>query len=400
MKLNWYKLLLIIFILGNLVTCIDPFSPNLDKFESLLVVDALLTDEYGPNYVSLSRTIMTAEDEPDIVSGALVQIKDDAGNGTILSEISKGIYKTDSLEFKGEAGRSYTLYIKTDDGEEYESDKCFMWPVQDIDSIYITKGQEIVDTEPRDGIKINIDSKGESACKYYRWKIEEWWKFEVRYPKAYNYIDAYTITPYNPVKRTCWANNKSYDIIVKSSETGISDPIMFIASEESDRLLIQYFIEVKQLSISKSEYEFWESMQKINETGGDIFDKQPFQIYGNIHNINRSNEQVLGYFQVSGAKVARRYITQSQLATFKLPKYKYDCGKIELGPIDFLDPALGGPLPTLDQIYGWYTSEGLTFIWALFFPGPTARLVFVDPYCADCTLRGSLTKPDFWIDLN
>ena len=208
MKLNWYKLLLIIFILGNLVTCIDPFTPNLDKFESLLVVDALLTDEYRSNYVSLSRTIMSADDKPVMVSGALVRIKDDSGNGTTLSEISRGIYKTDSLEFKGEAGRSYTLYIKTDDGEEYESDKCFMWPVQDIDSIYITKGQEIVDTEPREGIWINIDSRGESACKYYRWKIEEWWKFEVPFPKAYNYIDANTITPYSPIKRTCWANNK------------------------------------------------------------------------------------------------------------------------------------------------------------------------------------------------
>ena len=397
--MNWFKFLIILFILGNLVTCIDPYTPNLDKFESLLVVDALLTDENTASYVRLSRTVKEAGIDPEMVSGAQVLISDDLGNSTTLIEDSIGIYKTDSLIFTGKTGRSYKLHIKTDSGEEYESESCFMSPLQDIDSIYITKGQEIIDTEPREGIRINIDSKGESDSRYYRWKYEEWWEFNVPYPKAYNYINDTTLTEFKPVRRTCWANNKSYEIIVKSSETGISEPLLFIASEESDRLLVQYHIMVMQLSISKQEYEFWESMKKINETGGDIFDKQPFQINGNIHNINNPNEQVLGYFQVSGAKVASRYIRRSQLADFDLPRFQYDCPKFRKGPIDFYDPTLPGILPTLDQIYEWYMVAHLTFIWAIDFPGLNARLVFVDPLCADCTLRGSLTKPDWWVEL-
>src|SRR5512133_1556319 len=399
MKINWFKFLIILFILSNLVTCIDPYTPNLDKFESLLVVDALLTDENTSYYVRLSRSVNEAGSDPEMVSGAEVLIIDDLGNSTTLIEDTKGIYKTDSLIFTGKTGRSYKLHIKTDYGQEYESESCFMSPVQDIDSIYITRGQEIIDTEPRDGIRINIDSKGESDSRYYRWKYEEWWEFNVPYPKAYNYINDTTLTEFKPVRRTCWANNKSYEIIVKSSETGISEPLLFIASEESDRLLVQYHIRVLQLSISKQEYEFWESMKKINETGGDIFDKQPFQINGNIHNVNNPNEQVLGYFQVSGAKVASRYIRRSQLAGFDLPRFQYDCPKFRKGPIDFFDPTLPGILPTLDQIYEWYMIAHLTFIWAIDFPGLNARLVFVDPLCADCTLRGSLTKPDWWIEL-
>ena len=382
------------------MTCIDPYSPDLDNFESLLAVDALLTDLNSSNYVYLSRTMKTADGEPEMVTGAMVLITDDAGGSTTLSEVSKGIYKTDSLVFRGETGRSYTLHIKTKDGREYASESCFMHPVQAIDSIYITRGEELDDTEIREGIRINIDSRGESDCRYYRWKYEEWWKFEVPDPKAYNFIDDVTITEYKPIKKTCWANNKSFDIIIKSSETGISDPIFFIDSEKSDRLLIQYHISMMQLSISRQEYEFWESMQKVNETGGDIFDKQPFQVFGNIHSINNPEEQVLGFFQVSGTSVASRYITQSQLAGLELPRYKYDCGKIVQGPIDYVDPNLGGPLPTPTQINGWYTNAGLTFIGAYFFPGPTAQLIFVDPLCADCTLRGSLTMPDFWIELD
>jgi len=31
--------------------------------------------------------------------------------------------------------------------------------------------------------------------------------------------------------------------------------------------------------------------------------------------------------------------------------------------------------------------------------GELLRLVFVRSFCADCTLNGSLNKPDFWVDL-
>ena len=383
-----------------MLTCIDPYKPDLEKFESLLIVDALLTDENRSNYVSLSRTEKTAANEPEMVAGALVLIKDDIGNSNTLYEVSEGIYKTDSLTFKGEAGRSYTLQIVTDNGEEYESESCFLYHVQNIDSIYIAKGEEIIDTESLEGIRINIDSKGESECRYYRWKYEEFWKFEVPYPKMYNFIDDTTITEFWPLRKTCWANIKSFEIITESSETGISRPLLFIAPEKSDRLTIQYYIKVMQYSISKEEFEFWGRMQKINETGGDIFDKQPFQILGNIRNINKPDEQVLGYFQVSGAKVASRYITKSQIAEMNLPDYKYDGGKIETGISDYYNPATGGRRPTLYDIYTWFENSNHTFVWMLFYPGPNAKLVFVNPLCADCTLRGSLTKPDFWVDLD
>lgn len=394
-----YKLFVLIIICGNLITCVEPYSPELDSFESLLVVDAMLTNECKSNFVHLYRTESAADNNPVLVSGAFVTIKDNLGNQITLDEKTKGVYSTDSLSFAGEAGRTYTLYIMTDNGEEYESDPCYLYPVQDIDSIYFTGSQELIDSDPRDGIMINVDSKGENENKFYRWKYDEWWKFEVPFPKMYKYINDTTIIEFRPIKKTCWANNRSFDIIINSSESIISQPILFLASEFSDRLLMQYYIKVMQYSISKQEFEFWQSMQKINETGGDIFDKQPFQITGNIHNINRPYEQVLGYFQVSGARSASRYITRSQLADLNLPDYKYNARKIEVGPLDFYDPAAYGPVPTLNEIFQWYHNSGYSFIWPISFPGKNAKLVFVDPLCADCTLRGSLIKPDFWIDL-
>ena len=54
----------VILILSlTLIKCIDPFYPKLEKFQSLLVVDALLTDEDVPAYVRLTRTTETLEEQ-------------------------------------------------------------------------------------------------------------------------------------------------------------------------------------------------------------------------------------------------------------------------------------------------------------------------------------------------
>ena len=51
-----YKLILFVSLVVLCINCIDPYTPNIGKFRSLLVVDALITDEDAPNYVKLSWT--------------------------------------------------------------------------------------------------------------------------------------------------------------------------------------------------------------------------------------------------------------------------------------------------------------------------------------------------------
>ena len=396
MKRNGLEAVILLFMICTLVTCIDPFSPKLYNFKSLLVVDALLTDEYASNTVILSRTKETADAQPEMVSGALVIIKDDIGVSTTLIEKSEGIYKTDSLTFRGETGRSYSLYIKTADGNEYESGSCLMYPVQNIDSIYFFKDQKMEGNESKDGISICIDSGGESNKSYSRWTFEEWWKISVPCPKKYIYVNESTFIKCSTVKETCWGHNKSSEIIINSQETAFSQPILFIQSDKSSRLLIQYCIKVRQLSLSGEEYNFWDRMSQINETGGDIFDKQPFQIYGNITNINDPDEKVLGYFQVSAAKVKMKYITYPEIEKLGIPHYQYDCKISIVGPSDY---PVAAP-PTFDQIYNMYTNLNYIFIEPQYKDTVLTKLVFATPLCADCTYSGSLTRPDFWTDLN
>lgn len=388
-------------------TCVDPFNPKLNKFESLLVVDAMVSNENLSYTVRLSRTSEAQFYETEMVAGAEVIISDANGITSTLYETKQGIYKTDSLLFLGEPGNSYILHIKTSEGSEYESDSCIMYQVDQIDSIFFNKDVEILNngSETLNGIRIFIDSRISDDNRYFRWAYNEWWKMIVPEPKKYNYINDSTFLEIDQINQTCWGNRKSDEIIIQSAGSGGSNsiekkPIAFIPSEKSNRLLIQYCIEVRQLSISKKEYEFWDRMKQINESGGDIFEKQPFPIISNIHNINNPDEPVLGYFQVSAVSKKRKYITVSNITELNIPLYNYDCERFELGPDDFPPPLAPGGGMSFDKIYRMYSSPTFTFVEPVFDGfGELKKLAFAKKACTDCTINGSLKKPDFWIDL-
>ena len=402
---RWHRIILALVISLAMVTCIDPYTPQLKTFESRLVVDALLTDEITTAYVRLSRSTLFPDGDPKMVSGATVKITDDLGTTAVLVERGPGDYHTDSLTFRAETGRSYQLTIETRDGNKYESDPCLMRPVPEIDSLYYGVDQVFSEQtgEFREGISFFIDTKNEEPGSYYRWAFEEWWKFSVPDPAIFRYFNDSTIVPLQTINRTCFAHTRSDIIDIENTISGhigdfIKKPVLFIASDESDRLLIRYCLAVKQMSLSRQEYEFWHLMTEINEAGGDIFDKQPFQVFSNIRNISDPDDQVIGYFQVSGVKEKRIYVTAGEAAALNLPMYIYECDRQEKGEVDY-PPTSPGEGFTFNEIYAAFLNSGYAFVGPIFDKDNLLfRLIFARPHCADCTLRGSPEEPWFWED--
>jgi hypothetical protein len=400
------KLSGILLITRMLSGCIDPFYPKVQGFESLIVVDAFVTDEVTPYYCKLSRSFEKLNNTPEMVKGATVVIKDDLGASHTLHEISARVYKSDSLTFRGEVGRSYTLSIRTKEGGQYESEPAKMLEVPDIDSLYFGKDSEIDEYgERHEGIRIYFSSKKPVDGRYLRWAYEEWWKFHVPYPKSYDYINEMNIIPIlSPGNVICWRHNLSDDIIIGSAEADMTSriekkPLLFIAADQADRLMMQYFIKVRQYSVSKKEYEFWDHLKQINEAGGDIFDRQPFQITGNIHRLDNPKEQVLGYFKVSSVRPASMYITRREIDSLGLKQFDYSCDMLFVGPNDDFPNKPSKPV-TYTQLYYILIDDGYTFIdYTVDELGLLNKLIFVKNFCSDCTVTGNPKKPDFWIDL-
>lgn len=387
--------------------CVDPYVPELKGYESILVVEGLITDDNSSYTVKLSRSVQDQDTVPEVISDAVIYISDESEKNFYLTNFGNGLYRTDSTEFRGMIGNTYVLHIQTAEGNFYESEPYKMEAVSDIDNIYYARDQELGSngTVMNEGLRIFLDSRG-GINKYYRWDYEETWKFKVPSPKKYDYVNETIFVPVADVKEYCYKMRKSQEILIYSTFEGKSDRvegqnISFIDPKKSDRLLIQYSVLMKQYSISEKEYDFWYNMKQINEKGGSIYSIQPFPVISNIHNVNDPDERVLGYFQVSAVKVKRKFITFSDLSGMNFPIYRNPCKRVEMAPKDYPRSLYSPPL-TWDDLYEMYSTSGYYFVEPFFKAGTEVldKMVFAKPECANCEFTGTITKPDFWIDFN
>jgi hypothetical protein len=79
-----------------------------------------------------------------------------------------------------------------------------------------------------------------------------------------------------------------------------------------------FFVTVKQLSITREAYEYWERIKIVISNQGSLFDIPPAPVSGNIFNANDSGETVLGYFEVAKTKTTRIYTTNADVPFYLL----------------------------------------------------------------------------------
>jgi hypothetical protein len=377
-----HKLQILFFsVLLLLNSCVTEFIPQIDEEKELLVVQGVITDRMEPDTIKLSKSLPLGEiSAARPVSGCIVIISDDLGYGHILTEIKAGTYVTDNTVFKGEIGRSYTLRIIRNNGNNnlnYESYPMEMKPVPPIDSIYYEK--TIIEKpygyfKGVDGCQIYLDTyDAENKCRFYRWDFSETWKLRLLFDVP---------------NQTCWISDKSHSINIKSTaafdEARINRFPIYYFTNTSDRLKTKYSILVNQYSLNEDEYIYWEKIQNIAVEVGGLYDIIPASVPSNIRCIEYPAEKVLGYFSVSAVSSKRIFIED-----------KFE-GIIDPYADCVSDTLLDGP----DYIEGFGIS-----VWTLFdiipspYSGkPRVRILTKTRGCADCTVRGTTVKPVFWPD--
>lgn len=372
MKHTWK----IIFLLLFLNSCISQFIPQTNETKELLVVEGLITDQPGVNTIKLSRSLpLGRKSIANPVKGSLVTLTDDLGNTFNFIEKGTGTYVSDPSKFQGIIGRFYTLHISTKtsfNNYSFESYPMEMKPVPPIDSVYYEKvsipNDEMI-SRVLEGCQIYLNTHdAENKCRFYRWEYAETWKI---------------ILPYVVPNNICWVSDNSSTINIKNTSVFAEDkvnryPLNYI-SNATDRLKEKYSILVNQYSLNEDEYLYWEKLQNLSEQVGGLYDMIPSAIPSNIYCLDDPNEKVLGYFSVSASTSKRIFIKD------------YFRGLI--------DPYSIGAC-VADTIFGNAAIPDLnSSVWVIIDSDlPRFRVITYNKGCADCTVRGTTIKPDFWKD--
>jgi len=313
--------------------------------------------------------------------------------GHSLQSLNNGYYTSPVLNLVNT--RKYRLSITTSDGKIYLSDYVTPITSPPIDSI----GFNIVNNKQQGaGVQIYLNTHDpNNNTHYYHWDYVETWVFHAKYDSQY-VSDGTEIVLRTLAQQIyeCYGNSISNNILLGSSAKLSQDvisqaPITFIPST-SEKIETRYSINIKQYALTADAYNYFQLLKQNTEELGSIFDAQPSQLTGNIHCTTDATLPVIGYISAGTIQQKRIYINQTQLPVW-IPTYPYDC---EVDSDYFATPTLPPvnqvqnnliPLPTSNLALSQFFLPGGRF---------PAGYLATDIDCADCTIRGTITKPSFW----
>jgi hypothetical protein len=200
----------------------------------------------------------------------------------------------------------------------------------------------------------------------------------------------------NELMHTCWKTVISTKISIASTVRLAEDvvynyPLIYLPSG-SQKMQIMYSVLVRQRAISKEEYNFMDQLEKTTESVGGLFDPQPSQVPGNIHNLSDPTSPVLGYFSAGDATEKRFFLSFSELPdhlqVFPRPS---GCRPDTICVFQTIPRAYICGLDLVDL-------DGSEIIGSALYTGPTVTgYTKTTVQCADCRSQGgTLTKPAFW----
>jgi hypothetical protein len=386
---NIYILIASATIIYGCTTSYTP--PSTTSNANLLVVEGVINTGADSTIVYLSRTVIIAsKTTANPETKATITVENTQGTVGTLSEIVKGTYASKGLNLDNT--KQYRLRIKTSNGQTYLSDLVDARVTPLIDSIgYTVTGK---------GIQLYANSHDPSNnTRYYKYTFGETWQFHSDYQSTY-ITNGTAIVPRSQNQQIyfCYGRDSSTTILINSTAALSQDvvnqfPITAVDST-SEKIETKYSILLTQQALTKDAYTFWGLLKKNTEQLGSIFDAQPSQLTGNIHNVSNPSEPVIGYISAGTLTRKRIFISRPALPLKWSAAYPYTC---ILDTNYYQRPAPNPPLQNdvllflipLGSIQIPTTIYGTGFF-------PTGGFFSSDAQCVDCTVRGHTQQPAFW----
>ncbi|WP_420386548.1 DUF4249 domain-containing protein [Roseivirga sp.] len=330
-----------------MIGCVEPIEFDVPPAESLIIIEGYISNEDAAYTVSISRAIPISADslERPPVENARVRLYDDLNNIEDFSETSPGIYETGGA-IQGEVGRSYYIRIELEDGSVFESEPELMKPVGNVEEIRYEfearTEEEFFGDVNQDVFNVYIDSDaGPGIGNYVRWR--------------YNGVFRIVTDPKLKVERVPWSNlprpippscsgvriaghpsGSGYILLQERPctccECWVSQPEA--APQLSDDLLIadsqfnnikvgevpisnitffdKYLIEVEQMSMTQTAYEFFKLIRIQKTEASNIFQPPSGELIGNIKALN-SEDRVVGLFWATAISKQTAFIQRSDV---------------------------------------------------------------------------------------
>ncbi len=367
---------LISILLVVFCSCKEQFDLELNTADkSLLVVEGVLNVN-GPTTINLSRSVPVNQKQtakPELK--AKLSVENNNGVVANLNETGNGSYSHPNLNLI--TGQEYRLRIRTTDNKEYLSEYIVAKQSPPIDSLSWSREFE--------GVMVYANSHDPTNnTRYYKWDFDETWEIWSNFSAEFAWISGTTIVPADRYHSTCWKFGKSTTINLGTTAQLTSDVVkqapLILIPYGSEKLSVRYSMLLRQQSLTKEAFEYFQLMKKNTESIGSIFDPQPSELKGNIKCLTNPAEGVIGYLTASSFSEKRFFVTAKETNW----TFKQDCitEKVK-NNADSLRNWLGPWLPYSAE----YNDAGTVILFYFLSKAP----------CVDCTARGgTLTRPSYW----
>ncbi|KLT71514.1 MULTISPECIES: DUF4249 domain-containing protein [Flavobacterium] len=395
-----YKTIVLSLFCLFISSCTEQYVFKTNTFESILVVQANITNELKKQEIKITRSYRLEENGPTPEDGATVYVTDsDKNTYEFEFEKSSGFYVSNT-PFQAITGKLYQLNITSKDGKSYSSE------VETLTTVNEIKVEPIIETiDGEKGVQIRVTSNDPtSKSQFYRFEFEETYKVVapdwnpntiIVDPSNPGPYFTYLVVPHKKEARVCYTTKKSDDIILISnvglSEDRIDLPIRFIGVK--DPIILQrYSIIVREYVQNLASYTYYKTLKSLSTSASLLSQVQPGFNYGNLKSNDDADQKIVGYFEVSSVSSKRIFFNfrdifiQDQYPPFFTPCYVKEYANCwgEVG--------CSGP-----KIHSLVAGSGFEEVYYAQ-RNKMATLLFVTAGCGDCSKISSNIRPLFWVD--
>ncbi len=378
------RYLTICFLLLTCGACIEPFEPEIEESQQVLVINGSISDEAGVYYVEISRSAPYKQPSYDPLEGCVVFVSDQDGHMIHYKDEGDGLYSADVPDSFLEVGDAVSIYVATPDLREYRSSYETILSCPDIDSVYYEiQSMETSDSDRNlEGIQFYLDLSGTPGdSRNVIWRIDETWEYWASLIGNFRWLGPTEMEEFrNYTIFKCWKNYPLSHLYTGTTRNLSINELQRVTlnyvSNETDRLYRVYSLLVKQEALSMEAYDYWQRLNEQTAESGGLYEKQPSASTGNLYSVNDSEEVALGFFYAGQVREKRIFVVNDKLFDFDIPHISCE-----------YEP--------LSSLWGKDNIEYPVYIYR---PGPFQPAFWGPSECFDCTLQGGNNiRPDYWI---